>query len=269
MNDILTAVLADLDLEGAQLETWVAALTPPEWAIVSTPEGWTIAHQIGHLAWTDEASLAAIVDPAAFGQAMEAAAADPTGFVDEAAAQMAALPVPELLQRWRISRARLADALRAVPEGEKIPWFGPAMSAASMATARIMETWAHAHDVGEALGIAVPKTSRAKHVAYLGVRTRGFSYLVRGRDVPSSPVRIELAGPDGDAWTWGPEDAVDRVTGSGYDFALLATRRRHLDDVDVCAEGAAATDWLPIVQAFAGLPGSEPIRLAKRTPAVR
>jgi len=54
------------------------------------------------------------------------------------------------------------------------------------------------------------------------------------------------------------------VTGSGYDFALLATRRRHLDDVDVRAEGADAAYWLTIVQAFAGLPGNDPTRLADR-----
>ena len=54
------------------------------------------------------------------------------------------------------------------------------------------------------------------------------------------------------------------MTGSGYDCALLVSRRRHLDDVDVTAEGANATHWLSIAQAFAGLPGNDPKRLAER-----
>ncbi|MFI5429910.1 hypothetical protein [Aeromicrobium sp. UC242_57] len=54
------------------------------------------------------------------------------------------------------------------------------------------------------------------------------------------------------------------MTGSGHDFALLATRRRHLDDVDVTAEGDAAQHWLTIIQAFAGMPGADPARLADR-----
>jgi len=54
------------------------------------------------------------------------------------------------------------------------------------------------------------------------------------------------------------------VTGSGYDFALLATRRRHVEDVDVRAEGEHAAYWLTIVQAFAGLPGNDPVKLADR-----
>jgi hypothetical protein len=36
---------------------------------------------------------------------------------------------------------------------------------------------------------------------------------------------------------------------------LLATQRRHRDDLDVRAHGADADEWLGIIQAFAGLPG--------------
>jgi uncharacterized protein (TIGR03084 family) len=261
---ILDDVLSDLAAESLQLDSWVAGLTAAGWATVTTPEGWTVGHQIGHLHWTDEASLAAITDPEEFGRSMMAAAASPEGYIDDAAGELAMLPPEELLAAWREGRVALDAALRNVPDGAKIPWFGPPMSAASMATARVMETWAHGHDVAEALGLRIPQTSRARHVAHIGVRARGFAYLVRGEPLPETEVRVELTGPDGDLWTWGPEDAPDRVTGSGHDFALLATRRRHPDDVDVHAQGEAAAHWLTIVQAFAGMPGNDPVRLADR-----
>jgi uncharacterized protein (TIGR03084 family) len=261
---VLEGVLTDLAAESLQLDSWVAALPADGWATVTTPEGWTVAHQVGHLHWTDRASLAAITDPEEFGRSMKAAAGNPSGYVDEAADELAMLPPEELLAAWREGRVALDAALRDVPEGEKIPWYGPPMSPASMATARVMETWAHSHDVGEALGLPIPQTSRAKHVCHIGVRARGFAYLVRGEELPEAEIRVELTGPEGDLWAWGPEDAAQRVTGSGYDFALLATRRRHLEDVDVHAEGADATHWLSIVQAFAGLPGNDPVRLADR-----
>lgn len=260
----LDDVLADLAAESEQLEGWVRPLDDEQWTTVTTPEGWTVAHQVGHLAWTDEASLAAVTQDPSFGAGMKAAAENPTGFVDEAAAQWAAQPPAELLERWRTGRARLAEALRAVPEGEKVPWFGPPMSPTSMGTARVMETWAHSHDVAEALDIAPPQTDRCRHVCHIGVRTRGFAHLVRGQEAPDVDVHVALTAPSGDVWTWGPDDAPERVTGSGYDFALLATRRRHVDDVDVHAEGEHATHWLTIVQAFAGLPGADPKRLADR-----
>lgn len=261
---LLDDVLADLGAESAQLDGWVAPLGADDWRTVTTPEGWTVAHQIGHLHWTDLASIMAITDEPAFAESLKIAALNPEGYVDEGAEEMSKVPPAELLTRWREGRAALQTALRSVPDGEKIAWYGPPMSPVSMVTARLMETWAHSHDVAEALGIAVPRTPRAKHVAHIGVRARGFAYLVHGEQVPDGDVRVELTGPDGDLWTWGADDAPDRVTGSGYDFALLVSRRRHLDDVDVKAEGQDAVHWLGIAQAFAGLPGNDPLRLSDR-----
>lgn len=255
---VLESVLADLDAESQELDAIVAGLDDDGWATPTPAPGWDVAHQIAHLHWTDSASLAAIEGGEAFATLIKNAVDDPTGYVDAEADRLAALAPQELLAAWREGRRALADALRAVPAGDKIAWFGPPMSPASMATARLMETWAHGRDVAEALGIELPRTARAKHVANLGFRTRGFAYLVRGREVPSTPVRVELVGTDGETWAWGPEDAADRVTGDGYDFALLATRRRTRDDVDVVAHGDAADEWLDIIQAFAGLPGPDP-----------
>ncbi|MEO6470873.1 MAG: TIGR03084 family metal-binding protein [Aeromicrobium sp.] len=262
MNDKLEAVLADLEGEGAQLESWVAPLEAGQWATPTPAEGWTIAHQIAHLAWTDETSVDAATDEDAFAETVKAAMANPTGFVDVAADEMAAIAPAQLLARWQTSRSKLADTLRDVPEGTKIPWYGPPMSPTSMATARLMETWAHSHDVAEALGIEIPRTDRAKHVAYLGVRTRDFAHHMRGETPPTEEFRVELTGPSGELWAWGPEDAAQRVTGDGWDFALLASRRLHPDDADVKAVGEDAAHWLTIIQAFAGLPGADPARKA-------
>jgi uncharacterized protein (TIGR03084 family) len=261
---ILDDVLSDLTAESLQLDQLVAGLAAAGWDTVTTPEGWTVTDQIAHLHWTDVASLTAIRDPDAFGRMLKEAAADPTGYVDGQSQDTALIPAGDLLLLWREGRVDLDEALRSVPADEKIAWFGPPMSPTSMATARIMETWAHGHDIAEALGITILRTGRARHVCHIGVRARRYAYLVHDEPDPGVEIRVELTGPDGDLWTWGPEDAPERVTGSGHDFALLATRRRHLDDVDVTAQGEHAAHWLTIVQAFAGLPGADPVRLADR-----
>lgn len=260
----LETVLADLAAESEQLERWVAGLMPQRWAIVTTPEGWTVAHQIAHLHWTDLASTDAIGDKESFDALILAALEDPEGYIDRATEELASLPPEELLTRWRQGRSDLVEALRGVPDGQKIPWFGPPMSPTSMATARLMETWAHGHDVAEGLGIEVPRTDRVRHVCHLGVRTFAFAHQMRGEQVPDVAIRVELTSPSGDAWAWGPEDAAERVTGDAWDFALLATRRRHRVDVDVRAEGEHADHWLDIVQAFAGMPGNDPLPLSER-----
>lgn len=251
----LDEVLADLWAESAELDRLVGGLAAEEWSTPTPAVGWTIAHQIAHLAWTDEASEAAATDPAAFKAMLQKAAASPTTYVDDGAAETAALPPDQLLTYWRDARADVAEALKRVPAGEKVLWYGPPMSPTSMATARLMETWAHGQDVFDALGVRRQPSNRLRHVAHLAVRTRDFAYLLNDRTPPAEQFRVELTGPDGDAWSWGPEDATQRVSAPAVDFCLLATQRRHRDDLSIEAKGADVEEWLGIIQAFAGLPG--------------
>jgi uncharacterized protein (TIGR03084 family) len=135
------------------------------------------------------------------------------------------------------------------------------MSLTSFATARLMETWAHGQDVADALGLEHPPTGRLRHVAHLGVATRGFSFANRGLPVPPEP-RVVLVGPAGETWSWGPDDAPERVSGPAHDFCLVVTQRRHPSDTALVAEGEGARRWLTIAQAFAGPPtdGPDPSR---------
>jgi uncharacterized protein (TIGR03084 family) len=165
------------------------------------------------------------------------------------------VPPGELLARWRTARGRLADALRDFPSGQKMPWYGPPMSPTSMATARFMETWAHGLDVHAALGAEPEVSDRIRHVAHLGVRTRGFAFSVHGLDAPTEEFRVDLTAPSGDLWSWGPEDASQTVTGSAYDFCLLVTQRIHRSDTSLVAVGRDANTWLGIAQCFAGPSG--------------
>jgi uncharacterized protein (TIGR03084 family) len=118
-----------------------------------------------------------------------------------------------------------------------------------------METWAHGQDVADALGATRRASSRLRHIAHIGVRTRGFSYGVRNLPVPDGDVRVSLDAPDGSVWTWGSDDAADRVTGPALDFCLVVTQRRHIADTALKAEGPLAQEWMGIAQAFAGSPG--------------
>lgn len=249
------AVIDDLQTESDALDALVAGLTPEQWRLATPAPGWTIAHQIGHLWWTDRVALMSITDEPAFEALVAGAQAVVDTFVDDAAEEAAAMPPAELLANWRRTRVDLHDALRAVPDGRKLQWFGPPMSGTSMATARLMETWAHGVDVADTLGAAAAPSARLKSVAHLGVRTRDFSYLVNGRTPPAEPFRVELTAPDGEVWAWGPEDAAQRVRGSALDFCYLVTQRRPRADLDLVADGPDAQEWLSIAQAFAGPPG--------------
>jgi uncharacterized protein (TIGR03084 family) len=245
-----------LRAEGDDLEALVRPLSDAAWQTATPAPGWTIAHQIGHLQWTDEVALLAVCHPDDFAAVVEQARADPLGLTDEAAAERAALAPVDLLGRWSRGRAALAAALESAPSDQRLPWFGPPMSPRSMATARLMETWAHGLDVADALGVRREPTARLRDIAHLGVRTREFAYRINGLVPPANGVRVELVAPNGEFWAWGPDDAVDRVTGTAEAFCLVVVQRREVTDVDLTAVGDEARRWLSIAQAFAGAPKS-------------
>ncbi|MCW2764136.1 MAG: hypothetical protein JWO11_95 [Nocardioides sp.] len=255
MSGLLEALLADLKAEGDLLWTAVAGLDEDGWRTPTPAAGWDVSTQVAHLLWTDEVAATAATDREAWEAIVLQAIADPQGYVDAGAREVARLTPQALLARWGTARDGLVAALRGFPAGEKMPWFGPPMSPASMATARFMETWAHSLDVYEALGIEPEVSDRIRHVAHLGVRTRDFAFSVHGLEAPAEEFRIELTAPSGELWTWGSEDATQRVTGSAYDFCLLATQRVHRDDTGLVSVGADADQWLNIAQCFAGPPG--------------
>lgn len=251
-----TPVIDDLRAESGELDRLVAELSPSSWALPTPAPGWTVAHQIAHLAWTDRSALLAVTDAGAFRTLVEKALAAPGSFVDEGAEEGTELPPAELLAAWRGGRTALDRALRDAPAGARFPWYGPPMSAASMATARLMETWAHGLDIADALGVVRPPTDRLRHVARLGVRTRDFAFGVHGLTPPDEEFRVELTAPSGQVWAYGDERAAQRVTGPALDFCLLVTQRAHRDDLALTATGPDADRWLGIAQAFAGPPGT-------------
>jgi uncharacterized protein (TIGR03084 family) len=254
----LREVAADLRAEQDTLDAIVAGLTDEQWRLATPSPGWSVADQIGHLTYFDGAAATAMTDPEAFTasakQLLEVADDDER----DALTLHRHLSPPELLEGWRLNRRRLQDVAASLDEGARVAWYGPSMGAKSFLTARLMECWAHGQDVVEAVGAVRPATDRLRHVVQLGVITRRWTYVNRGLDVPAGDVRIELAGPSGALWRYGPDTAADVVTGPALDFCLVVTQRRHLDDTDLQVTGDVARDWLEKAQAFAGPPTDGP-----------
>jgi uncharacterized protein (TIGR03084 family) len=252
------ALRADLAAESRDADGMLAGLEAADWERATPAEGWAVRDQVSHLAWVDDAAVTALTDPERF-RAETAAMLAATGAgrdpADRVARGLRGRTAAELLAWFRASRARLLDTFGQADPATRAPWYGPSMSAASSATARLMETWAHGQDIADALGVERTATARLRHIAHLGVRTRDFAYANRGLATPDRPVRVVLTAPDGGTWAWGPDDAADQVTGPALDFCLAVTQRRNLADTALTLTGPAATEWMGIAQAFAGPPG--------------
>jgi uncharacterized protein (TIGR03084 family) len=262
-------VLADLLAEHQALDDIVAGLAREQWATPTPSPGWTVADQIGHLTYFDGTAALAIVDPDGFQDAMRTLlGAGTTGQSadDITLGSYRAMSPEELLAAWRANRAALADAGATLTDDTRVAWYGPSMGAKSFLTARLMETWAHGQDIVDAVGADRPATERLRHIAQLGFITRGWTYVNRGLEVPTAPVRVELASPAGDTWSFGPDadedgpsdSSPESIVGPALDFCLVTTQRRHVDDTDLVVTGTSARDWMEKAQLFAGPPSDGP-----------
>ena len=254
----LVDLCADLDVEHAGLDALVADLDEAGWQRPTPAPWWTIRDQVAHLAFVEGRAVLSLSDEDAFATALASDRSDPALFRDRMDGSELPADGASVLAAWRATAARFMALARAIDPGARVPWYGPAMRPASMVSARIMETWAHAEDIAETLGVARVPTARLKHIAHLGVGARKFSYTINGLEPNDAPVYVELVAPDGDTWTWGDADAPDAVRGSALDFCLVVTRRRLPADTDLVITGPAAQHWLSIAQAFAGPPGPPP-----------
>src|SRR5580693_7825887 len=194
----MAALAADLAAESAVTRALVAGLDEgvgSGWRTPTPAPGWDIADQISHLAYFDDVAVQSAVRPEEFRAALTAAPdqVDP----DMIAARYRDRTGVQLLAWFDASRGGLLGTFATIDPQQRLPWFGPAMSAASSLTARLMETWAHTQDIADALGVTREPTPRLRHVAHIGVGARAFSYAARGQAMPGTPVRVELTAPDG------------------------------------------------------------------------
>lgn len=256
----IRTLAAELRAEQDSLDTLVTGFSEIDWVMPTASAGWTVRDQIGHLAYFDGTAATAITDADRFDADFESLLAT-DGNLDNATLHRD-LPANELLDRWRANRRALAEAAEHLGEGDRIPWYGPTMGAKSFLTARLMEAWAHGHDVVEALGADRPPTDRLRHIVRLGFITRGWTYVNRGEPMPPEHVRLELRAPSGDEWRHGEAHASDLVRGPALDFCLVVTQRLNVDHTGLDVIGDAARDWLNKAQVFAGPPTDGPPRRA-------
>ena len=267
MTRPLDELRQDLGAEQAALDALVAGLTAAQWVTPTPSPGWTVRDQIAHLAQFDDVAAVAIADPEGFAHEVAAAVPDIPGYEARYLERGRALGPADLLAWWRAARRRLAEAAARLEPKGRVPWYGPPMSAMSFLSARLMETWLHGHDITDALALPRRDTDRIRHIVLMGVRTRAFSYTLRGLAPPAAHVRVELTLPSGTRREDGEAATENRIAGAAVDFCRVVTHRRHLDDTGLTTVGPAAREWMLLAQTFAGPPA--PGRRPGQFPAAR
>lgn len=253
MSDVVDQVLVDLAGEVAAMESLLSSLSSTDWTTPTPVPGWNVADQVIHLGLFDRRAQWSMTDVERFNaDLLEMRTAGGVEGIHDAERHRAP---SDLFAWWSEGAAHLATAARSLDLSARCVWYGPSMSARSMLTARLMETWAHGYDIADAVGSVMPATDRLRHVAHIGVGARKFAYMANKREMPEGDVYVELLSPSGETWTWGDASSENSVQGDALNFCLAVTQRRHVEDCQLVVQGSLATEWMSIAQAFAGAPG--------------
>jgi uncharacterized protein (TIGR03084 family) len=255
--DAAVSALAD---EQAALSARLDALDEAGWAAPSRCPGWSVSDVVLHLAQTNEMALASLDGTMDEFLGRLAGAVPPTADVDAGAAAMVEVergaPPAEVQARWDEGAAALRARFAAADLGARVTWVAGQLSARTLASTRLAETWIHAGDVAAASGPLPDPTDRLWHIARLAWRTVPYAFARAGRPAPG-PVVFDLVGPSAEAWRFAPDDvdaaagAVTTVTGDALDLCLVAGQRADAADTGLVAEGPDAPDVLALVRTFA------------------
>jgi uncharacterized protein (TIGR03084 family) len=240
--------VAELEAEHADLDRLLSALSDDEWSLPTPAEGWDIRDQVSHLADTNDICVDTITGGPRPLNEEALRYASPEAFTEAGCDKGRAMTTAQVLDWWRSSAALNRAVLLGKDARDRIPW-GLGMSARMMATARLMEHWAHAGDIRGALGLEPTATPRLQSIAFLTLRSVPYAFSHAKVEQPSGTLRAELSY-NGENWRLGPEDADNLVTGDAFEFCRLGIRRVARAQTSLVAKGPLAEAALDNLRAF-------------------
>ncbi len=239
-------ILSDLVAEQQALDQFLQRISLRDWKKPTPARGWTIQDTISHLADSEEFAAATLTGEADLERFRSAPDLD--ALRQEAVERGRKMRPQDVIEWWRGGRARVVEPLSRMKASQRIDWIEGSMSARTLATTRLMETWAHGLDIYAAVDAEVEDTPRIRHVCWLGWKTLPYAFKMAGEDYV--PIRVEVIGPGYVKWVYGPEDTDQLIKGSASEWARLAVRRIGLDEVRLRATGDAAQRALEVVRAY-------------------
>ncbi len=246
---------ADLLAEAEELHDFLETLDAEDWERPTGFMDWTPWDVVAHLHFFDLVSQTALEGEEAFvlrRDALIQSIGKGMTNAEVARREFGDLPPRELLDRWMTTCRTMATELGESNPKRRLPWFGPDMGVRMFTTARYMETWAHGQEIYDLKGAKRTYNDRIKNVAAIGIRTFGWTFINRKREVPGPPPYVRLVAPSGEIWEWNDPSEEECVKGNAAEFCHVVTQGRNVADTDLEVVGSVANDWMSIAQCFAG-----------------
>ena len=246
--------------EGEELETLLASLADSDWSRTTPFKSWTVNDVIMHLHSGDWMAVQSLESEERFWRfGLNERRRERRGSIRPPRVLVPAqMQGTELFEAWRAYFKRMCELLGNASPELRLKWFGPDMSARMFTTARQMETWAHGQDIYDLLRQPREYSDRLKNIAFIGVRTYGWTFANRGLEVPGPAPYVRLEAPSGAIWAWNEQSESNCVEGSAVEFCHVVTQGRNIADVHLKVVGEPAQKWMAIAQCFAGPPEDPP-----------
>ena len=250
MNEILAA----LSEQQAELDGLISPVDDAAWDRPSRCDGWTNSDVMLHLAQTNEMALASLQHRMRDYLDEMLRGLPPSANVDDAAGAMVdkergASP-SEIYARWQTGVDAMTVAFNEIDPHERVTWVAGELSAYTLATTRLSETWIHTNDVAFGLDAPLSYAPRIEHIARLAWRTLPYAFGRAGRTMQGT-VKFELTAPNGDAWVFGDGQCETVLRGEARELCEVAGQRAQAADTELTAEGPDADDVLELVRTFA------------------
>jgi uncharacterized protein (TIGR03084 family) len=251
MSDSMVGIVGDLVTEQQRVAALIADFNESDWERQACSCDWTFKDEILHIGAFDYAAVVMMEGKAENVRVF----ADPYFQHDERNRVMRFrhLGGHEVAEKWRTVRERMNTLLLERNPRDRIAWApGLPMAARSLASARLMELWAHSVDITDALGMEPVVEERITATLFLSWQARPYAYHINRLQLPDTPMYLDIELPSGTRWTKGKPEAANYIKGTAKDWALVAVRRRNWMDMGLEVVGAEARRYASLVQTFAG-----------------
>ena len=243
-------ILSDLVAEQQQLDQFLQRINVRNWSVKTPAKGWDIRDTVSHLAHLEEyahnalseggSRLGEIDDYPKYSQ-----------FTDIGVKRGRDMRPQDVIEWWRLGRAKVVDALSKTKAKDRIPWFYGDMSARTFATSRLAETWAHGLDIHTSVDDdEYEDTDRLRHIIILAQKMLPWAFEQAGLDYEVE-VRIEGIGQMYAKYASGSVDTDQLIRGPAGDICRIAVNRLKPSDAEgILIKGETAETALSVLRTY-------------------
>jgi len=218
VKEILSSLVAEQQL----LDQYLQSIPVRNWSTKTTFKNWSITNHVSYLAGLEDLAFNALKKKGTDFSHYKG----PKGlekFEKDCIDKGKDMRPQDVIEWWRLSRAKVVETLADATPGRKINWWHKKIDYLTFGSSKLAETWAHGLDIYSGMKKDYEDTVRIEHVALFGWLNSESTSKVN--KLKHQDLRIELIGPEYKAWQFGNEKSENSIKGNAGDWCRVVTGR--------------------------------------------